>query len=618
LLHRVICRACAQHAVDRYVSAQDMALALRGQKIPERGARRKVLLASGALALLVAGGTLWWAAGQQPVTSTFRRTEPLLNLRSEPPGAEIYSNGHKLGVTPLSLNPSEEVLALYQVRLAGYRVQEVEHRANKKMPTTFDLKLEPSKLPQPGERWANSLNMTFLPRQSGHTSESPVEMKFFDQFLKASGRPFEGRVVPYLPRGEKTAIYIAVVPPGDIEAFRYWLADADRSKGFLANEHHYEYEVLPYLETPGQGQSSSPVPETDPVNGDSRDDSREWQAFTLRVERQGYGSVLVRTNPAGVKVFQRDELLGITPLELPRMRTGDVEFDLRGDGLTDFVLEGNVNENEMLDLYADMEARRTVTFGREWRNSMGLKFIPLGDILMGAYETRRRDYAEYVKATNSRRPATIPDQQKGAAFPVVALDRAEARAFCEWLTKKERELGLIGKSDRYRLPSDEEWSRAVGLPLERGRDPAERNSRIRGVYPWGYEWPPPRGVDNFADEAGAHRQGLVATIPNYDDRYPALGAVTSLPPNKKGFAGLAGNVSEWVETDYDSTPSKEPVEQVMGTVRGGNWRTSNPDELLSSARMAVPVNARRDSVGFRMVLSREPEGSKTTASGAKL
>lgn len=601
LLHRVICRACAQHAADRYLTAQDMVLALQGHRVPERGAKRRLLLAAGgvlvAAGLVVAG----WVAKQEGVTSTLRRSEPLLSLHTDPPGAEVYSNGQKLGVTPLVLNPTEDGAVIYQFRLAGYRLLEVEHQVDKKRPTTFDLRLEPSKLPQPGERWINSLGMNFLPRQTGHASERPVEMKVFDVFLKATGRPFEGRVVPYLPRGDKNAVYIVVVPPADVEAFRYWLADADRAKGFLANEHHYDIEPLSYVEGGGAGAE---------VEAGGRDDEREGLAFSLRVERQGYGSVMVRTNPPGVKVFQRDELLGITPLELPRVKTGDVEFDLKGDGLTDFVLEGSVNENEMLDLYADMEARRNVTFGREWRNSMGLKFIPLGEILLAAFETRRRDYAEFVKATNARRPATAPDQQKGAAFPVVGIDRQEARAFCEWLTQKERELGLIEKTDRYRLPTDEEWSRAVGLPLERGRDPAERNSRIRGVYPWGYDWPPPRGVDNFADEAAARRQGLTAIIPNYDDRYPALGAVTSLPVNKKGFTGLAGNVSEWVDTDYDNASAKQGGNHIMGTVRGGNWRTSNPDELLSSARMAVPVNARRDSIGFRIVLARDAEAGK--------
>lgn len=237
---------------------------------------------------------------------------------------------------------------------------------------------------------------------------------------------------------------------------------------------------------------------------------------------------------------------------------------------------------------------------------MGMVFLPLGEILMCAHETRRRDYMEYAKEANVRRPMSFSEQGKAGAVPVVGVDRTESRGFCEWLTKRDRDLGLIGKTDRYRLPTDEEWSRAVGLPLERGKDPAERNGRIRGVYPWGYEWPPPKGIDNFADASGSVSQGLQSIIPSYEDNFSALAGVMAMRPGKKGYYGLAGNISEWVDTDYVLTNGKAPDKGTMiGTVRGGNWRSANADELLSSARLAVPIDTKRDSIGFRIVLAKE-------------
>jgi eukaryotic-like serine/threonine-protein kinase len=313
----------------------------------------------------------------------------------------------------------------------------------------------------------------------------------------------------------------------------------------------------------------------------------------------------VRTNPEGATVFLHEDLLGITPLEIPRVKAGEIELELRADGYSDVILEGDVRENEMLELFSDMQQGIKVVFGREWRNSMGNKFVPVGDILMAATETRRKEYGEFARATNMRRPPQQPDAQqiKGAA-PVVRVSRDEARAFCEWLTKKERESkpSLIEKTDRYRLPTDEEWSKAAGLPPERGKDPAERNGRARGIYPWGYEWPPPKGVDNFADIAAGRHGKIDKIIRGYDDRFPSLAAVTALPANSKGFVGLAGNVSEWVDTDFESNPADKT--KVMGTVRGGNWRTEDPDQLLSSARQAWPPNTQRDDIGFRIVLER--------------
>jgi len=637
LLHRVVCRACAQHAWDRYTSAHEMALELRGQKVLDRKTRKQRLIAVVCAVLLAATGLYWLNRGTG-IKAALHRTEPSLVLKSEPVGAEVFSNGQRLGVTPLTLDPAEGVPAIYQMRLAGYRIQEVEHTASKKRPAAYEIRLEPSLLPQPGERWANSQKMPFVPKQGGHNSERPVQMKYFDAFLKATGRPFEGRVVPYQSRDDREPAYIVVVPPADAEAFRSWLTDMDREKGFLTNEHHYDIELLPYAEgeSPPKPQENMPAPEL------KTDEPRDWQAFTLRAERQSYGSVVLNSNPPGVKVFQRDELLGITPLDIPRVKTGDVEYDLRADGYTDVILEGDVAENELLQLYADMDARRGVAFGREWKNSMGMRFLPVGDVLMAVTETRRRDYAEYVKATNARRPMQIPDQQKGGIFPAVGVDRNDARAFCAWLTQRDRELALISPTDRYRLPTDEEWSRAVGLPLERGKDPAERNGRIRGVYPWGYEWPPPKGVDNLADETYAQKNGLLNIIPKYVDRFPFLAAVSALPPNKKGFIGIAGNVSEWVDTDYETNPvlrvlpvrkekpkdvakdatasvAADPSEKdkdrsrdrekrapvIMGTLRGGNWRSSDPIELLASTRIPMPEDTKKDSIGFRTVLARE-------------
>ncbi len=597
-LNRVILRACAHKADERYLSAHDVALALRGERVAEnRPPRKRTLLITGAVvALLGAGAWLWSMKGGQ-IQEMFFRAKPLLTIHTDPAGAEIYSNGQMIGKSPYAFNPQEGLSAIYQIRLAGFRIQEIEHSAANKTPAIFDLKLETSKLPQSGERWSNSLGMAFLPRQNGHESARPVEIKMFDEFIKSSGRPFEGRVVRYQPRGEKEIVNIAVVPAADAEAFRFWLADKDRTRGFLSNEHRYELEAFLFSE--GGGAESVENTEVESMNMMS-----EWRAYSLRVERQGYGSLIVRTNPAGAKVFLHEELLGVSPVEVPRVRSGDLEVELRGEGFTDLIIEGEVKENEMLELFADMETRRGVKFGREWKNSAGMKFIPLGEILMAAVEVRRRDFLEFIKITNGQHLVNASEQtSKTSLMPVTMVDREEARAFCAWLTKRERESGLIGKTDRYRLPTDEEWSRAVGLPLERGKDPDERNGRIRGVYPWGYEWPPPRGVDNFADESASRTASMAKTIHGYVDKFPGLAAVNALPPGPKGFYGLAGNVSEWVDTDFELTPN--PGSPVLGTVRGGNRRSTSADELLSSARQGVPSNTKRDTIGFRMVLTHE-------------
>ena len=77
----------------------------------------------------------------------------------------------------------------------------------------------------------------------------------------------------------------------------------------------------------------------------------------------------------------------------------------------------------------------------------------------------------------------------------------DAVAFCEWLTKRGRKTGRLAQTERYRLPTDYEWSCAVGIGASEDprQSPAERN-RVVQMYPWGKTWPPPAGAGNYNGE----------------------------------------------------------------------------------------------------------------------
>jgi formylglycine-generating enzyme required for sulfatase activity len=609
-LNQVICKACATKASKRYESADEMALALRGEMLPS--ARRTMFWTAGigALAVAVVFG-MWLASSNRGRALRSVEVGPaMVKILSEPPGAEVFSGESLLGVTPLELTPPQGLPVLYQLRMAGHKRLEIEHLPSEDGDDAeYHLKLESSRLPQIGELWKNSLAMEFKPRGGGHASMTPVQMSVFREFLGEQRRPFEGRVVRFLQGTDREQIYIVVVPVADAEAFRFWLTDRDRSAGYLSQEHFYEVEPFYFVEN---ATATEDMPDM-PGNG-AEETGKDWQAFYLRVSKQTYGTVVVRSAPEGVKVYQNEQLLGETPLELPRVRSGAVEYELREEGFTDLVLEGEVKEADYLELFADMDAKKGVKFGREWKNTLGMKFVPLGDVLMSVWETRRRDYLEFTKETGGKRPGGGEGiETKSATQPVMNISREEARAFCAWLTDRERTSGLIGPGDAYRLPTDEEWSRAAGLPLERGADPAQRSGRIRGIYPWGFEWPPPSHYDNFADVTAVQRAGADSAIPGYDDRFSFTAPVTALQQNENGLIGLAGNVSEWVDTDFDL---KAEVSETtgsangVGTVRGGNWRSHSQEELLASTRLALAAEARRNTVGFRVILSRAPAVSQ--------
>ena len=97
------------------------------------------------------------------------------------------------------------------------------------------------------------------------------------------------------------------------------------------------------------------------------------------------------------------------------------------------------------------------------------------------------------------------------AHPVVGVSADDAKAFCHWLTQKERDAHLIDETQAYRLPSDDEWTRAASTTK----------------YPWGSAWPPPNNAGNFASEEAVAHLKMSDVIPDYRDGFAATSPVAS-------------------------------------------------------------------------------------------
>jgi formylglycine-generating enzyme required for sulfatase activity len=136
---------------------------------------------------------------------------------------------------------------------------------------------------------------------------------------------------------------------------------------------------------------------------------------------------------------------------------------------------------------------------KAFTNTLGMEFVPVPgmEVAFCIWETRVKDYAAYAAAN-----AGVDESWKGFGFvfkqadthPVVEVSWNDAQAFCEWLTKKEMAEGKIKVGQKYRLPTDAEWSVAVGLGQEKGNTPEEKSGGVKDVYPWGKELPPPVGA----------------------------------------------------------------------------------------------------------------------------
>jgi formylglycine-generating enzyme required for sulfatase activity len=156
-------------------------------------------------------------------------------------------------------------------------------------------------------------------------------------------------------------------------------------------------------------------------------------------------------------------------------------------------------------------------------------------------------------------------------LPVVGVSRHEAHAFCNWLSKAS---GLP-----YRLPTEDEWEKAA-----RGTD-----SRI---YPWGNSFDPTL--------CNMRQNSLELTTP--------IGQYSPGGDSPHGCCDMAGNVSEWTASRFESypfrpdSPGHDRAASVEYVLRGGSWH-SHALRVRTTARGMNDPWFTDDDVGFRLALS---------------
>lgn len=168
--------------------------------------------------------------------------------------------------------------------------------------------------------------------------------------------------------------------------------------------------------------------------------------------------------------------------------------------------------------------------------------IPGKNYAFGKYEVTQWQY-QMVLGHN-------PSYFKGKALPVEMVDRDDARIFCKVLTLLERAWGVISDNQEYRLPTSAEWEYAYGEG-----DTHEGWSRGRKTHPVG---------------------GKI--------------------PNAFGIYDMKGNVSEWVEANYDPGTTRQTEGDGCGNHTSG-FSQSPIWERYSYHEIRYP------DIGFRVVLA---------------
>ncbi len=176
--------------------------------------------------------------------------------------------------------------------------------------------------------------------------------------------------------------------------------------------------------------------------------------------------------------------------------------------------------------------------------------------------------------------------------PVLSVSWNDARAFCDWLTKKE------GGRVRYRLPTEAEWEyacRAGTSSLFSNGDDPEKLAQI----------------GNVADASARKKYPDWAWSIKANDGYVYTAPVGTYPPNAWGLCDMIGNVWEWCEDGYavDSYAKttgddpQGPSQAALRVFRGGCWFAS-PRRCRPADRGGFAPGFRCSALGFRVAAVR--------------
>jgi len=181
------------------------------------------------------------------------------------------------------------------------------------------------------------------------------------------------------------------------------------------------------------------------------------------------------------------------------------------------------------------------------------------------------------------------DGQKGD-HPVVQVYWNDAKAFCDWLSKKSGKTVL--------LPTEAQWEYAC-------------RAGTKTAYPWGDKPDAGKGWANAAD------QSLQKKFPNapawmnffsWDDGFVFTAPVGSFKPNAFGLYDMIGNAGQWCADrygKYKEGAATDPTGADTGdrrVVRGGSW-DGGPSVCRSAYRMNYFSPVGLGGYGFRVVVA---------------
>lgn len=600
-LNQLVCDVCEPRQSKRTIkTAAGLADGLKrlqeGRRLKQRKDKTLITIIPIILLLgLAAWASVGWINSIQNNNAQIAPPETpqygFVKVLSDPTGAEVYNaNGEFLDITPLK-NIKMKAGSTYEFEfsLDGFRTGRETGIVEAGETIIVDHLMAIYSPPVEGEDWIDHNGMLYQPYDGHHISKSYVSNSRWRRYPhRIKGKDTDTDTQPTSKAKGRDNQY-ALVTEAEANSYAEWLSNTARARGYL-NEKQSIYAVV------------DKKTDTSKVYKGAK--KHKLYPFKTMVKNIPFARLELHSTPSGASVLINEKFSGYTPVYLSQVKPGEVNITLNYEGYRKYTHTVNLQEraSERLDL--EMKPDDSVVFGENWENSLGMKFVPIGDqdnLLVSIWETRVTDYDKHGSEQETQRPA----KYALSLHPVLNISREKAEKFCQRLTKHQQEQEHIPEDARYRLLTDWEWSLIAGIIEDPDKQPAEREFNSPNLFPWGDLWPPHKApflVGNLAGEEVTlkEKDNTDRIITGYDDGHVKSSPVGSFPPNTLGIHDLAGNAYEWVSDDYSGSSD-------YGVLRGGSWNSYLKEHLYIAHRNVVKPSKRNQLFGFRVILEKDSQ-----------
>jgi len=225
--------------------------------------------------------------------------------------------------------------------------------------------------------------------------------------------------------------------------------------------------------------------------------------------------------------------------------------------------------------------------GMAYENERWAKNQPQGSVMLpafyiGRYEVTVAQFAAFAAATGRKMHHST--SQMASDYPVTDVSWADALSYARWLERTLRQskqtptqlATLLAQDWHITLPSEAQWEKAA-----RGVDGR--------VFPWGNDTSQLHA--NFGGGAVKPVGGVACASCAFQ------------------LADMSGNVSELTRSPYraypyDTQDRADPHADALYVMRGGSFKDP-PNNIRAATRSGVDPGARRDFIGFRLVLTKD-------------